>query len=83
MGKATTLSANHSFYEGFAQIMDFGGLLSDYNDYLLSAQDLDLLALRSDWQAVWDDLAFAIRSFEATHPDLAKRVQAKKTIKSK
>ena len=45
-----------SFWEGVARIFDFGDVLSQYNPGRTPAER-DYLALRSDWEAVGEDLA--------------------------
>lgn len=46
-----------------ARIMDFGNSMSRYPKYRSAAEE-DMLALRSDWITVGDDIRAAIREFD-------------------
>jgi hypothetical protein len=61
-----------SILKGVASI---GGALSPVNPYEgLSLEDADTRALRSDWEAVGDDMRTAIRQFqESTTPTCLKK----------
>jgi hypothetical protein len=55
MGRFTDLLyARPSFFEGFARLLDLGGTLNEYNQSDTS-DDADLVALRSDWEAIGED----------------------------
>ncbi len=60
--------ARPGFFEGMARIMDFGNSMNRYPRYRSSAED-DMLALRSDWVAVGDDIRAAIRGYDETQVD--------------
>ena len=51
------------FFEGMARIMDFGNTMNRYPKYR-SATEEDMVALRSDWITVGDDIRAAIREFD-------------------
>lgn len=73
MGRyANFLSADPSFTEGVARILDFGDTLTAYNRSA-SAEQADLIALAADWQAVIDDLTHAFAKVGASidAPELA------------
>ena len=53
------LYARPSFLEGAARILDFGGTLNVYNRSV-TPEEADLVALRSDWEALGQDLRVAI-----------------------
>ena len=55
--------ARPGFFEGMARIMDFGNTMNRYPKYH-SATEEDMLALRSDWVTVGDDIREAIREFD-------------------
>ena len=57
--------ARPSFFEGMARIIDFGNTLNRYPKYR-SASEEDMLALRSDWLTVGDDIRAAISEFDET-----------------
>lgn len=62
MGTFTDLLfARPSFLEGVARLFDFGGTLNEYNR-LDTPEDPDLLALRSDWEALGQDYRTALKS---------------------
>ena len=48
--------------------MDFGNSMNRYPRYRSSAEE-DMLALRSDWVAVGDDIRAAIRGYDETQVD--------------
>lgn len=56
------LYATPSFLEGVARSMDIGDTLTEYNGSE-SGTEADARALRSDWQAVGDDLRQAIARY--------------------
>ncbi len=56
------LYATPSFLEGVARSIDIGDTLTEYNGSE-SGAEADARALRSDWQAVGDDLRQAIAQF--------------------
>lgn len=57
------LYAKPSFLEGVARIFDFGGTLNGYNDSP-TGEEADAAAIRSDWEAIGQDMHNAIESFE-------------------
>ena len=60
MGKFTDLLfARPSFLEGVARLLDFGGTLNEYNRSDMP-EDADLVALRSDWEALGEDYRSAL-----------------------
>jgi hypothetical protein len=61
------LFAKPSFLEGIARIFDFSGSLNQYNSGLTPEQS-DYLVIRSDWEAVGNDLRSAIGAFDKTLP---------------
>ena len=63
MGKIQSLylTAQPSFLEGVARLFDFAGTMTVYNESR-SPDEADIRALRADWQALGDDMRFAIRS---------------------
>lgn len=65
MGRyANFLSADPTFTEGMARILDFGDTLTEYNRST-SAEQADMIALAADWQSVIDDLTQAFASVGA------------------
>lgn len=57
------LYAKPSFLEGVARIFDFGGTLNGYNDSP-TGEEADAAAIRSDWEAIGQDMHNAIGAFE-------------------
>lgn len=57
------LYARPSFLEGMARVMDLGNTLNEYNR-TMTTQQADWLALRSDWNAVGDDLRYSLLQAE-------------------
>ena len=55
------LFARPSFLEGVARLLDLGGTLNEYNESN-SPEDADLVALRSDWEALGQDYRSALTS---------------------
>ncbi len=62
------LYAVPSFLEGIARSIDIGDTLTEYNDSQ-SGHLADTRALRSDWQAVGDDLRQAMAQFRKDHAE--------------
>ncbi len=60
--------ARPGFFEGMARIMDFGNTMNRYVRYRSSAEE-DMLALRSDWITVGDDIRAVIRDLDETQLD--------------
>ena len=58
------LYAKPSFWSGVARILDFGGALNQYNTSR-TPNEADLTALRSDWEAISEDLQTAASVVEA------------------
>jgi len=62
MGKFTDLLyARPSFLEGIGRLLDMGGTLNEYNR-CDTPEDADLVALRSDWEALGQDYRAALGS---------------------
>ena len=57
------LFARPSFLRGVASLFDFAGALRQYN-FMPDPRLSDEMAIRSDWQAVGDDLRQAMGQFE-------------------
>lgn len=57
------LFARPSFWSGAARVLDFAGTLQTYNTSR-EAEEADRRALRADWNAVGDDMRWAIRIVE-------------------
>lgn len=53
------LYARPSFMEGVARLFDLGGTLNEYNRST-TPEEADLLALRSDWEALGQDFRTVI-----------------------
>lgn len=60
---STILFASPSFAEGAARVLDFGDTLTEFNRSP-SEDEADAYALASDWNAVIDDLARALKKVE-------------------
>jgi len=58
------LYAEPSCLEGFARVLDIGGVFDDFN-YSSTPEEADGLALTSDWYAVGADLQRAIGRYLA------------------
>ena len=56
------LYATPSFLEGVARVIDIGDTLTEYNGSENGVEG-DVRALRSDWQAVGDDLRRAMAQY--------------------
>ncbi|MBW2608106.1 MAG: hypothetical protein JRD05_10785 [Deltaproteobacteria bacterium] len=57
------LFANPSFTTGMARILDLGTTLNEYNS-VLSPEEADYLAIKSDWMEVGADMFSAIRNYD-------------------
>lgn len=65
MGPVTDfLFARPSFWGGAARVFDLGNTLTEYNRSLTPAQ-ADLVALRSDWRLIAEDMRQAGRTVQA------------------
>jgi hypothetical protein len=67
MGKhdfAGLLYSQPSMLEGFARVLDIGGVFDDYNESP-TPTETDRLAMLSDWYAVSFDLERAVRRYDA------------------
>lgn len=62
------LYARPSFLEGVARIFDFGGALNEYN-VSSTGHEADTAAIRSDWEAIGQDMRAAIEAFEREEAD--------------
>lgn len=54
-----SLTATPSFFDGFVRVLDLTGSLNIYNTSPTEAE-ADIKALRSDWEAIGNDLGAAI-----------------------
>jgi hypothetical protein len=61
MNKTTHLFANPSFIEGVARVLDMGTNLEVFNSSD-TPKEADTKAIRKDWEAVGDDICFAINT---------------------
>lgn len=61
MGDTTFLFSNPSFLEGLSRAIDLGATLDEYNSSLTPDQ-ADLIAIRNDWEAIGEDILFALRN---------------------
>lgn len=69
MGPRTDfLFARPSFIEGMARVLDLGDTLTEYNESLTGSQ-ADLIALRSDWEMVGQDLRTAVETVRKELPE--------------
>ena len=59
MDDSFLLFAKPSFLEGLARCIDLGATLDEYNQSL-TQQQADLIALRTDWEVIGEDLEKAI-----------------------
>lgn len=57
------LFARPSFLVGYSRAIDFGATINVYNENL-TPEEADFAALKSDWQAVGDDIEYALNQFE-------------------
>ena len=57
-----------SFIDGWARIIDLGATLDMYNKNK-TEQEADILALKSDWKAVGNDIKSAIDKFKYHHEE--------------
>lgn len=62
--KRYRLFARPSFLQGMGELLDFSSLYSRYN-HSESGEAADARAIRSDWQAIGDDLRAAIARVKA------------------
>ncbi len=56
------LFAAPSFLEGLSRLVDFSATFNIYNEDM-SPEAADLMAMRSDWQAVGADIAYALHTY--------------------
>ena len=66
------LYARPSFTEGVARVFDIGGTLNEYNTSS-TGSEADAIAIRSDWDAIGQDILTAIRMFEAEEQETLAR----------
>lgn len=57
-----------SLVNGIARLVDLGNTLDAYN-YSNSSMEADCKALKSDWQAVGDDMRKAIGTYEKSQEE--------------
>ncbi|MBI2459265.1 MAG: hypothetical protein HYV53_01795 [Parcubacteria group bacterium] len=60
---STFLFARPSFVEGMARVIDLGSTMQIYNSSK-SEKEADVKALKKDWEAVGEDVAYAIKEYE-------------------
>ena len=63
---AALLFAKPSFLEGAARTLDMGSTFTQYNT-MPSSEQADVVSLRSDWQAVGEDLKQTMARFAAQY----------------
>ena len=61
------LFAAPSFFEGLSRLVDFPATFNIYNEDM-TPEAADLLAMRSDWQAVGADIAHALHTYGQHSP---------------
>ena len=61
------LFARPSFFEGYGRAIDMGATLNEYNQNK-TPEEADVAAIRSDWQAVGDDIQVAMNKFSEETP---------------
>jgi hypothetical protein len=64
------LFAEPSFVEGVSRVLDVGGTMQEYNTSE-TENEADIEALKNDWRAVGEDLAFSIKRYEQKLPKSA------------
>lgn len=64
MNRTSTLFAMPSFLRGMSYVLDIGATQTIYN-HSKTAEEADLKALSSDWQAVGDDIRGAVVRWES------------------
>lgn len=64
------LFAEPSFVEGMSRVLDVGCTIQEYNTSE-TENKADIEALKNDWRAVGEDLAFSIKSYEQKLPKSA------------
>lgn len=62
------LYAKPSFIEGIARLVDIGGTLNEYN-CSCNEQEADYFAILSDWEAVGQDIIYAMKQFAKEHQE--------------
>jgi len=60
--RTARLFARPSFFEGIARVIDIGSTLNEYNTNK-TTEEADTESLNSDWQAVGEQLTFAMDGF--------------------
>ncbi len=63
MNKTTRLFSLPSFAEGVGRLFDFSYSLNQYNESE-TGNKADYLALQSDWEAIGDDIRYALNEYE-------------------
>jgi hypothetical protein len=56
---SSILYASFSVWEGLGRVLDYGDTMTDFN-YSLTEQQADRIAIRADWRAVGNDVAYVI-----------------------
>lgn len=57
------LFASPSLWEGIARLLDIGSTLTTSNDDILTPEEQDRLAMKSDWNMVAYDLQCALNEY--------------------
>jgi hypothetical protein len=71
MGYSNFFFTRPSYLEGVGRVIDTAGVLNQY-DSVLTPEEADALAMRSDWAAVGADIAAGIREYkQKTKSELA------------
>lgn len=63
MFRTSFLLAQPSFFEGMSRMFDFACSLPDYN-FSDSPEEADSIALKNDWNAIYDDFESSFRIIE-------------------
>lgn len=63
MNKTTHLFATPSFLEGVARTLDIGATLEVFNTSK-TPNEADAKAIKKDWEAVGEDILFALKKYE-------------------
>ena len=76
---AELLFARPFFLEGVARTLDIGSTFTEYN-FSLSPPQADTVALRSDWQAVGEDMRNAMAQFAAQYQLQPENVEQSQSV---
>ena len=61
--KSTFLFARPSFIEGMSRTLDLGATLQIYN-VSKTPEEADAKAIKKDWEAVGEDIIYAMKKYE-------------------